>query len=102
MKQRKWKLLAMLLVVTMLVGMMVPTAAAAGAVSTGVEGVFSTIRDWVASIRSGINWPTLPWSGNKELTLVENQSTVSEGTALRASTYTLSSASGTNASEDGG
>lgn len=101
MKQRKWKLLAMLLVVTMLVGMMVPTAAAAGAVSTGVEGVFSTIRDWVASIRSGINWPTLPWSGNKELTLVENQSTVSEGTALRASTYTLSSASGTNASEDG-
>ena len=101
MKQRKWKLLAMLLVVTMLVGMMVPTAAAAGAVSTGVEGVFSTIRDWVASIRSGINWPTLPWSGNKELTLVENQSTVSEGTALRASTYTLSSASGMNASEDG-
>ncbi|MDD7652767.1 MAG: hypothetical protein PUK81_09545 [Firmicutes bacterium] len=101
MKQRKWKLLAMLLVVTMLVGMMVPTAAAAGAVSTGVEDVFSTIRDWVASIRSGINWPTLPWSGNKELTLVENQSTVSEGTALRASTYTLSSASGMNASEDG-
>lgn len=101
MKQRKCKLLAMLLVVTMLVGMMVPTAAAAGAVSTGVEGFFSTIRDWAASIRSGINWPNLPWSGNKELTLVENQSTVSEGTALRASTYTLSSASWTNASEDG-
>lgn len=107
MKQFKWrKLAAVLLVVCLSVGMVTPASAAGLFSSSRSSGLLSSLTDrwnnlW-DSIFGGAQEEEPPEdAGNTEtetgdLTLVEDETTVTEGTDLRASTYSLQLLAGGN------
>lgn len=81
------KLLALVLVLCMSVSLVVPAYAAGGSSSSTAFGR-ALIQSWNSF------WDKLfGGSGDADLTLVEDETTVSEGTQLRASTYALSAQS---------
>lgn len=100
MKQFKWrKLAAVLLVVCLSVGMVTP-ASAAGLFSSGrSSGLLGSLTDrwnnlWNSIFGGAQEEEPAEDAGNTEsetgdLTLVEDETTVTEGTDLRASTYSL-------------
>ena len=100
MKQFKWrKLAAVLLVVCLSVGMVTP-ASAAGLFSSGrSSGLLGSLTDrwnnlWNSIFGGAQEKEPAEDAGNTEtetgdLTLVEDETTVTEGTDLRASTYSL-------------
>lgn len=105
MKQFKWrKLAAVLLVVCLSVGMVTP-ASAAGLFSSGrSSGLLGSLTDrwnnlWNSIFGGAQEEEPAEDAGNTEsgdLTLVEDETTVTEGTDLRASTYDLQLMAGGN------
>lgn len=98
MKQFKWrKLAAVLLVVCLSVGMVTPASAAGLFSSSRSSGLLGSLTDRWNNLWNSIFGGTQEEepaedAGNTEsgdLTLVEDETTVTEGTDLRASTYSL-------------
>ena len=100
MKQFKWrKLAAVLLVVCLSVGMVTPASAAGLFSSSRSSGLLSSLTDrwnnlWDSIFGGAQEEEPAEDAGNTEtesgdLTLVEDETTVTEGTDLRASTYSL-------------
>ena len=98
MKQFKWrKLAAVLLVVCLSVGMVTPASAAGLFSSSRSSGLLGSLTDrwnnlWNSIFGGAQEEEPAEDAGNTEsgdLTLVEDETTVTEGTDLRASTYSL-------------
>ena len=100
MKQFKWrKLAAVLLVVCLSVGMVTPASAAGLFSSSRSSGLLGSLTDrwnnlWDSIFGGAQEEEPAEDAGNTEtetgdLTLVEDETTVTEGTDLRASTYSL-------------
>ncbi len=105
MKQFKWrKLAAVLLVVCLSVGMVTPASAAGLFSSSRSSGLLGSLTDrwnnlWNSIFGGAQEEAPAEDAGNTEsgdLTLVEDETTVTEGTDLRASTYDLQLMAGGN------
>ena len=107
MKQFKWrKLAAVLLVVCLSVGMVTPASAAGLFSSSRSSGLLGSLTDrwnnlWNSIFGGAQEEEPAEDAGNTEtetgdLTLVEDETTVTEGTDLRASTYDLQLMAGGN------